>query len=239
MTPNGIDVIDHDEHLWLVDKPAGLLSVPGRGPDKRDSLTSRMQQHDPETRLVHRLDQATSGIMIFARDAETHRRLNAAFAQRRVHKAYLAVVSGLLSLNDDWQWIDAPIALHWPDRPRHHVGLGGKPSQTGWRCLAQGLDGNRSLVLLQPLTGRSHQLRLHMNHIGHPILGDELYAPPDVAQLSPRLLLHAWRLGLAHPVSGDNRLWMSPVPTDLLNGFCQQTVVQGLHNAFTTPNQET
>jgi tRNA pseudouridine32 synthase / 23S rRNA pseudouridine746 synthase len=233
---HGIEVLDHDDHLWLVDKPAGLLSAPGRGPDKQDCLTSRIQQHDPHARLVHRLDQATSGVMVLARDADTQRRLNAAFAQRQTLKAYLAVVDGVPATGADWHLIDAPIDLHWPDRPRHHVGSQGKPSQTWWRQIAQATDQSCSLLLLHPLTGRSHQLRVHLSHLGHPIWGDRLYASAPLAEAASRLLLHAWRLGLQHPVSGHNRLWEAPIPPELLTGFCQQAVVQGLHNVHLPPH---
>jgi tRNA pseudouridine32 synthase/23S rRNA pseudouridine746 synthase len=234
-----VDVIDHDEHLWVLNKPSGLLSAPGRGPDKQDCLSSRVQLADPNARLVHRLDQATSGLMVMARNAEVHRLLNAAFAQRKVGKTYLAVVDGLMAMDLPWSPIDAPIDLHWPDRPRHHVSPSGKPSMTWWRPLSADASTRRTLVVLKPLTGRSHQLRLHMHWIGHPILGDTLYAPPALAAASPRLLLHAWHLTLQHPVSGDNRAWSAPVPPEMLTDFCQQTVVQGLHNALTTPTQET
>lgn len=232
----GIELLDHDDHLWLVNKPAGLLSAPGRGPDKQDCLTARIQQHDPHARLVHRLDQATSGVMVLARDADTQRRLNSAFAQRQTHKAYLAVVDGVPAAGADWHLIDAPIDLHWPDRPRHHVGPQGKPSQTWWRQVATAPDHHCCLLLLHPLTGRSHQLRVHLHHLGHPIRGDRLYAPHAVAEAAPRLLLHAWQLGLQHPVSGDNRLWEAPIPPELLAGFCQQAVVQELHNVQPPPH---
>ena len=239
MLPANVDVIDHDEHLWVLNKPPGLLSAPGRGPDKQDCLSSRVQRADPNALLVHRLDQPTSGLMLMARNAPVHRLLNAAFAQRQVSKTYLAVVDGLIDIDLPWSKIDAPIDLHWPDRPRHHVGPAGKPSQTWWRPLALDQANRRTLVVLQPWTGRSHQLRLHMQWIGHPILGDTLYGPPELAQSSPRLLLHAWRLSLKHPVSGDNRTWSAPVPPEIQTGFCQQAVVQRLHNALITPNQET
>ncbi len=226
----GIEVIDHDSALWVLNKPAGLLSAPGRGPDKQDSLMSRMQAHDPAALQVHRLDQATSGLMLMARTAEAQRRLQAAFALRRTQKIYIAVVQGLPPEQPEWQSIDAPIALNWPDRPRHHVGDGGKPSQTWWRVLAQNTALGRSLLALRPVTGRSHQLRVHLAWKGWPILGDALYAPPAIAQTCPRLALHAWRLGIEHPISGDNRVWECPCPAELGSEFCQQTVAQGLHN---------
>ncbi len=235
MIIDGIEVIDRDDGLWVLNKPSGLLSAPGRGPDKQDCLLSRVQAHDPGVRLVHRLDQATSGLLLLARDPVVQRHLNADFAERRVEKIYLAIVNGLLDDAGQWQMIDAPIDLHWPDRPRHHVGPAGKPSQTGWRVLAQDVAGSRTWLALRPVTGRSHQLRVHLSWLGHPILGDPLYAPPPVADRAPRLLLHAWRLALTHPISGDNRVWQAPWPPEMEAGFCQQTVAQGLHNALTTP----
>ncbi len=230
-----LEVIDRDDSLWVLNKPSGLLSAPGRGPEKQDCLLRRVQDLDPTVRLVHRLDQATSGLMLLARGPESQRRLNAAFAQRRVEKVYLAVVGGCMDDAGRWQVIDAPIDLHWPDRPRHHVGPAGKPSQTWWRVLATDGAGSRSWLALRPVTGRSHQLRVHLSWLGHPILGDALYAPPPLAQAAPRLLLHAWRLALVHPISGHNRVWQAPLPDGWLTGLCQQTVAQGLQNALTNP----
>lgn len=230
MQMTGIGVIDHDEALWVLDKPAGMLSAPGRGPDKQDSLLTRMQAHDPGALQVHRLDQATSGLMLMARSPDIQRRLQAAFAQRATLKIYLAVVAGVPDVGDDWQWIDAPIALHWPDRPRHHVGPGGKASQTAWQVLACDPAAGRSLLALRPITGRSHQLRVHLAWLNLPIEGDALYASPAIAQRATRLGLHAWRLGLKHPMTEEFRLWQSPLPDAFLSGFCQQTVAQRLHN---------
>jgi tRNA pseudouridine32 synthase/23S rRNA pseudouridine746 synthase len=185
--------------------------------------------------LVHRLDQPTSGVLLMARSASVQRQLNDAFANRQVSKIYLAVVAAVVPPHGPWQCIDAPIGLHWPDRPRHHVGPGGKPSLTWWRALAANPENTTSLVALRPVTGRSHQLRLHLHSIGLPILGDALYAPTSTFEASPRLLLHAWQLGLTHPISGDNRLWRAPCPEPLLAGFCQQSVDLGLHNALIPP----
>jgi tRNA pseudouridine32 synthase/23S rRNA pseudouridine746 synthase len=235
MRLEGVEVIDRDENLWVLNKPSGLLSAPGRGPDKQDCLLGRVQAHDPSARLVHRLDQATSGLMLLARGLEVQRRLNRAFAERRVQKIYLAEVDGCMDDGGQWQMIDAPIDLHWPDRPRHHVGPDGKPSQTGWRVLATDPTRSRTCLALRPITGRSHQLRVHLSWLGHPICGDTLYAPPQVAQGAPRLLLHAWQLALPDPISSQNRVWQAPLPPEWALGFCQQTVAQGLHNALTTP----
>jgi tRNA pseudouridine32 synthase/23S rRNA pseudouridine746 synthase len=203
-----------DDALLALDKPAGLLSVPGRGPGKQDSLSSRVQRHFPDAVVVHRLDMATSGLMVMARGASQQRVLNDAFAARTVHKAYTAVVAGLLTAPDaDWQEISLGISVDWPNRPlrvidRQH----GKPSVTRWRVLEHDAVAGTTRVALEPVTGRSHQLRVHMLAIGHAILGDALYAPPQIAARSPRLLLHANHLELTHPVSAERLAFRSPVP---------------------------
>ncbi len=207
------EVVFHDDSLLVLHKPAGLLTVPGRGPDKQDCLSARVQAAYPEALVVHRLDQATSGLVLMARSPDIQRQLSAAFATRAVDKTYLARVQGDCGDARDWQLIDLPIGQHWPDRPlRHIASAGGQPSQTRWRCLHADADGQASLLELQPLTGRTHQLRLHLQAIGHPIWGDTLYAPAAVARASPRLLLHAWRLALQHPVTGETVHWEAPCP---------------------------
>jgi tRNA pseudouridine32 synthase/23S rRNA pseudouridine746 synthase len=192
-------VIYLDDHMLVAEKPAGLLSVPGRLPENKDCLITRLQIDYPDALTVHRLDMATSGLMVFARGAEAHRTLSKAFADRLVNKRYIAVVAGALTGEGE---VDLPLITDWPNRPRqmvdHHIG---KPSLTRWSVLQSG-EG-RSRVELEPVTGRSHQLRVHMMAIGHPILGDVFYAPPEIERLSPRLLLHAERLSLPHPVSGE------------------------------------
>jgi tRNA pseudouridine32 synthase/23S rRNA pseudouridine746 synthase len=192
-------VIYLDDHMLVAEKPAGLLSVPGRLPENKDCLITRLQIDYPDALTVHRLDMATSGLMVFARGAEAHRTLSKAFADRLVNKRYIAVVAGALTGEGE---VDLPLITDWPNRPRqmvdHHIG---KPSLTRWSVLQSG-EG-RSRVELEPVTGRSHQLRVHMMAIGHPILGDVFYAPPEIEALSPRLLLHACRLSLPHPVSGE------------------------------------
>lgn len=164
--------------------------MPGRGPDKQDCAWSRLRAQFPEALVVHRLDQATSGLLLFARSAEAQRTLSRQFEQRQVGKQYLAEVWGELA--QERGEIDLPLAADWPNRPRQHVDpLQGKPSHTRWRRLA--VQGGRSRVLLEPLTGRAHQLRVHCLAIGHPIVGDALYDPGRPA---PRLLLHASRIEL-------------------------------------------
>lgn len=179
-------------------KPSGLLSQPGLGPELADSLISRAQRRWPEARLVHRLDRDTSGLILLARDASTHRTLSAAFAARRVRKTYLARVDGEPAVGGGW--IDQPLARLATRPPRYGVvpvASGGKPALTRWRLLRR--DARSSLLLLQPHTGRSHQLRVHLASLGHPVLGDPLYGDPAAA---PRLQLHAASLRFRHPVTG-------------------------------------
>jgi tRNA pseudouridine32 synthase / 23S rRNA pseudouridine746 synthase len=203
-----------DAHLLVLDKPAGLLAVPGRGPDKQDCLSARVQAVYPDALIVHRLDMATSGLLVMARGATAQSTLSRAFAERRVSKRYIAEVDGGLSppeSDDGWGLIDLPIHLDWPNRPLRVIDTElGKPSQTRWRVLAK--DTSSTRVELNPLTGRSHQLRVHLRAIGHPILGDPLYAPPEVLVQAPRLLLHASHLAFAHPITGDPLGFDSPAP---------------------------
>lgn len=201
----GVEVIYIDDALVVLNKPSGLLSVPGRGPDKQDCLSTRVQQLYADALVVHRLDQATSGLIVMARGAVVQRVLNAAFAQRAVHKRYVAIVAGHVpDAQETWQTIDLPIIVDWPNRPRRMIDLQrGQASITRWRPVA--VDGQRDAtkVELEPLTGRSHQLRVHLQAIGHPILGDALYAPPNTAAMATRLLLHACTLAFSHPTHGN------------------------------------
>ena len=221
---DGVNLLWQDAHLALVHKPSGMLSVPGRGPDKQDCLSARLAHAGFPSLVVHRLDQATSGLMLFARNAEMQRQLSHAFAQRQVNKQYLACVAGHLTPSDDWQLIDAPIAADWPRRPLRIVADNGQSSQTLWRslgpCMGQTTDGATSgtWLALRPLSGRTHQLRVHLQHIGHPIWGDAMYAPPDVRACAPRLMLHAQRLAFTHPATGQPldfantpEGWLSPM----------------------------
>jgi tRNA pseudouridine32 synthase/23S rRNA pseudouridine746 synthase len=197
-----LQVLFADEHLVAVDKPAGLLSVPGRGAERADCAASRAQALFPDALTVHRLDMGTSGVLVFGRGAAAQRTLSQAFEQRQTEKRYLALVAGLPA--EDEGRVDLPLIADWPNRPRQMVDLThGKPSTTLWRCLSREPATNTARLLLTPITGRSHQLRVHLQAIGHPILGDELYAPTEVEAASPRLMLHAWQLVLPHPVSGE------------------------------------
>ncbi len=208
-----------DDDLLVVDKPAGLLSVPGRGEDKQDCLSARVQAAWPGALVVHRLDMATSGLVVFARSPAMQRALGDAFAARRVHKRYTAVVAGLPQADmatvdaDGWSLIDLPLIADWPRRPLQKVDAAtGKPSQTRWRMLAHDAAADASRLALEPVTGRSHQLRVHLLAIGHPILGDALYGSAEVQARAPRLLLHATALALDHPATGQALAIESPVP---------------------------
>lgn len=201
-----IAVLHADESLLVLDKPAGLLSVPGRGPDKQDCLSARVQGRFADAQIVHRLDMATSGLLLMARGAQMQRSLSQAFARREVAKRYIAVVDGRIDAPaDSWHDIDLPILADWARRPLRIIDAQGQPSLTRWRLLAHEADaqgGPCSRVELEPVTGRTHQLRVHLQALGHPILGDALYAPPAVQIRSDRLLLHACTLSFEHPVTG-------------------------------------
>lgn len=197
-------ILYQDDALLVLRKPSGLLCVPGRGATKNDSLATRIQAIVPDARIVHRLDMATSGLVIMARGTHNHRQLNKAFALRKIEKQYQAIVANLPS--ETAGCIDLPLVTDWPHRPRQIIDLArGKPSFTHWRLLSRTAKPVGTKLLLTPETGRTHQLRLHLSAIGHPILGDTLYAPPEYAYNCKRLMLHAWRLAFAHPVSGA---WM-------------------------------
>lgn len=209
MPEQDLAVVHADAFLLVLDKPSGLLSVPGRGPDKADCLAARAQAQYPDALVVHRLDMDTSGLMLMARGAAMQRALSKAFVARAVTKRYVAVVAGRLAMQEgDWGTIDLPLICDWPNRPRQIVDHArGKPSVTRWRVL--GYDGETTRVELEPVTGRSHQLRVHLAALGYPILGDPLYG--DAAR-SSRLLLHASALRLAHPASGAECAFDSPPP---------------------------
>jgi tRNA pseudouridine32 synthase/23S rRNA pseudouridine746 synthase len=201
---SGLAVVYLDDAFVVLNKPSGMLSVPGRGPDKQDCLSSRVQALFPDALVVHRLDMATSGLLVMARGASAQRCLNDAFAQREVHKRYIAWVSGQLETPGDiWRAIDLPIIVDWPNRPLRVIDhQRGQASVTRLRALQSDPARNRSLVELEPVTGRSHQLRVHLKAIGHPILGDALYAPEAVVAMAERLQLHASNLAFPHPITG-------------------------------------
>jgi len=198
-----------DDHMVVADKPAGLLSVPGRGADKQDCLMARIQAEFSDALTVHRLDMATSGLIVLGRGREAQRTLSIAFSERRVDKRYVAVVAGQVSADEGE--VDLPLIADWPNRPKQRVDLDiGKPSLTRYRVLAR-QDG-RTRVELEPVTGRSHQLRVHMAALGHPIFGDVFYAPPEIAEPCDRLMLHAERIAVPHPETGTKMTFASPAP---------------------------
>lgn len=201
-----LEVVYVDDAIVVLNKPSGLLTVPGRGPEKQDCLSKRAQARYPDALIVHRLDRDTSGLVVMARGLPAQRVVNLAFEQRRVDKRYVAVVSGQLPVGDAWQEIDLPMLVDWPNRPKRTINYtDGQQALTRWRCTAVDPLANTSRLDLEPVTGRTHQLRVHMQAIGHPMLGDTLYAPPDVQAQAPRLLLHSGLLSLPHPVSGETR----------------------------------
>lgn len=201
-------LIHHDSQIVVVDKPAGLLSVPGRGDDRADCLIGRLRGAFPEVLLVHRLDLDTSGVMVFALTRSAQANLGQQFETRQVRKVYLARVRGRLEPKEGR--VDLPLTVDWPNRPRQHVNHDtGRPAVTDWRVVRAREDESR--VRLMPLTGRSHQLRVHMAEIGHPILGDPLYAT-GAAREFPRLMLHAESLRLRDIESGKSVTFSAPCP---------------------------
>jgi tRNA pseudouridine32 synthase/23S rRNA pseudouridine746 synthase len=199
--------------LVVIDKPAGLPAVPGRAPGLQDCIASRVQACYADALVVHRLDMATSGLILLARGAEMHRRLSLAFEQRTVGKRYVALAHGHLA--DDAGEIDLPLAGDWENRPRQIVDpVRGRRALTRYRVLARTGDGAGATtrIALEPVTGRSHQLRVHLLSLGHPIVGDPLYAPPESAQDHARMHLHATRITFIHPATRLPVVFDSPPP---------------------------
>ena len=201
-------ILHADDRLLVLDKPAGLLSVPGKEPGRADCLIARLQAVHPEALLVHRLDCDTSGVIVFARDKAAQGHLGKQFEGRVTKKAYQARVAGRL---EGAGRVDLPLATDWPNRPRQQVDhKRGRPAQTDWAVMAH--DGDTTRVRLHPLTGRSHQLRVHMRALGHPILGDPIYATGAARDGWPRMMLHAETLTLRHPSGGGWVTFHSPCP---------------------------
>ncbi len=208
-----LEVVHQDRDLVVVNKPSGLLSVPGRAPEHHDSAESRVTRRFGRCFPVHRLDLDTSGLLVLATRRKAERELFRQFRQRLVEKTYLAWVSGVVS--PDTGTVDLPLKRR-EDAPRSEVcRASGRPAETFFSVLTRTTDA--TLLRLHPRTGRSHQLRVHLLSIGHPILGDRFYAPADVLARAPRLLLHAHTLQLAHPYSGEPLRLQAPLPfsTDL------------------------
>ncbi|MFD1509241.1 RluA family pseudouridine synthase [Lacimonas salitolerans] len=204
-----LDVLHADHELLVVNKPAGLLSVPGKGPDLTDCLLARVQAAFPTALLVHRLDRDTSGVMVFAQTPHAQRHLGLQFEKRQTQKTYIARVSGLLEPRKGT--VDLPLIVDWPNRPRQMVCQDtGKPAVTDWRVVRY--DGDETRVRLMPKTGRSHQLRVHMLALGHPILGDPFYATGPAHDDHPRLMLHSEELRLRHPDGGVGQKFRAKAP---------------------------
>jgi len=204
-----LEILHADDALVIANKQSGLLSVPGRGEDKKDCLLSRIQTEFPSALTVHRLDMQTSGLMIFALDKKNQTALSRLFESRQIIKEYCAWISG--SPNEDEGSIDLPIIVDWPNRPLQKVDFeDGKPSLTHWRVIKR--EKEKTLLSLSPHTGRSHQLRVHLQEIGHPILGDPLYGTIKSRSMASRLLLHANFLQFTHPVSNEPFSINSSIP---------------------------
>ena len=201
-------VVHQDHELLLVDKPSGLLSVPGKGEHLADCLIARVQAVFPDALLVHRLDRDTSGVMVFAMTRHAQRHMNLQFEKRQMKKTYLARVFG--RVEEKTGTVDLPLIVDWPNRPLQHVDFeNGKQAITDWRVLKY--EENATRMRLFPQTGRSHQLRVHMREIGHPILGDPFYATGE-ARAAPRLMLHAESLRLSHPDGGRGQTYKAKSP---------------------------
>jgi len=193
-----IDILYRDNDIIVLNKPSGLLSVPGKALEHKDCLERRVQAVFPTATIVHRLDMATSGIMIMALNKPAQRNINQQFAERQTQKLYIARVHG--QVEKDTGSVDLPLICDWPNRPKQMVCFErGKKALTHYRVLSN--NDNSTLVELKPITGRSHQLRVHMLELGHPILGDRLYAHDEALALAPRLQLHAKWLALTHPTT--------------------------------------
>ena len=193
---HGLDILHLSDQLIVVNKPSGLLSVPGRGTGKEDSLSRRVQAEYPEALIVHRLDMGTSGIVVMARGADAHRELSAMFEERRVSKSYQALVDGCWTAAAEGE-IALPMTVKGPKQKIDHAT--GRPSLTRYRVIAIDTARGVSRIELEPVTGRSHQLRVHMEAMGHPIIGDDFYGTPESCAKAERLMLHACRIELFEP----------------------------------------
>ena len=193
-----LSIVHCDDDVLVLDKPCGLLTVAGKSAELSDCLELRARQQFPGALIVHRLDKDTSGVLVLGRNPAAHANLGLQFEKRQTQKIYIARVWG--HLKADRGRVDAPIATDWPNRPKQHVDHeNGRSAVTDWEVIAR--EPGATLVRLIPLTGRSHQLRVHLLHLGHPILGDNLYAHDEALEAAPRLQLHAHSLAFTHPVT--------------------------------------
>ncbi|WP_417477510.1 RluA family pseudouridine synthase [Maricaulis sp.] len=198
-----LPIVHVDDHILVLDKPAGLLTVAGNTPELADCLEARVLARYPGATMIHRLDMDTSGLIVLALNARAHAHIGKQFEKRLTRKSYIALVWGQMAATSGR--VDQPMKSDWPNRPKQHVDpIDGRPAITDWQVLETGADHTR--LRLMPLTGRTHQLRVHMAFLGHPILGDNLYAPEDALAASERLCLHAETLEFRHPDGGE---WMS------------------------------
>lgn len=208
-----VDVLHEDDGFLILSKPSGLLSVPGRLPEHQDSLELRVKAKWPDARIVHRLDMDTSGLMIMALNPDYHRIFGLQFERRKTEKIYIARVWG--HVEDDAGEVDLPLICDWPNRPIQKVDLThGKQAVTSWKVLEREIDQGSKVtrIALYPVTGRTHQLRVHMAEIGHPILGDDFYAHEAAFKTVNRLQLHAHRLMIHHPNGGEKIWFEAPCP---------------------------
>lgn len=203
-----LHILYQDAHIMVVNKPSGLLSVPGRLEEHKDSVMTRIQRDYPQAESVHRLDMATSGVIVVALTKAAERELKRQFREREPQKSYVARVWGHPS--PEKGVVDLPLICDWPNRPKQKVCFDtGKAAQTEYQVLEH-LPDNSARVALKPITGRSHQLRVHMLALGHPILGDNFYAHPEAKAAAPRLLLHAESLTITHPAFGNSMTFRQP-----------------------------
>jgi len=206
----GLDILFKDDYLIAINKPSGLLSVPGRGTNKQDCMIGRVLLEYPSALVIHRLDMSTSGIILFALNKSVQKLMGRLFETRKINKQYIAKVHG--SLKNQTGLIDQPLITDWNNRPKQKIDYNnGKPSQTKYK-LNYVDSNNNSFVELFPITGRSHQLRVHMSSIGHAILGDELYGTTQTKTASSRLLLHAQKIDFIHPMTNNK-----------INIYCQES----------------
>ncbi len=204
-----LEIIYKDTHLLIVNKPAGLLSVPGKSDEHKDCLENRLKSKFANCLTIHRLDMATSGVMVFALTPKAQRHIGLQFERRQVKKNYIALISGCPDTDNGL--IDMPLICDWPNRPKQKIDFeNGKQAITKWKIIDKSQMFSR--VLLKPKTGRSHQLRVHMQAIGHPILGDAIYADDQVYQMSDRLMLHSENISFRHPDGGRLISFTAPCP---------------------------
>lgn len=204
-----LDILHRDGHLIVLNKPSGLLSVPGKHIEHKDCLESRVQAEFPSATTVHRLDMETSGILVMALTKQAHRYISRGFEDRKTDKSYIARVDGVVA--SDEGSIDLPLICDWPNRPRQMVDHeSGKSALTHYKVMEREAKATR--LALYPVTGRSHQLRVHCLSMGHEILGDPLYGRDDTINAADRLQLHATSLTIFHPESHEKITFNSPVP---------------------------